>query len=77
MAQARQHVLPQFGTSSMVFLTDEEIVEKASKARNGQKFKQYVAGDWSDKVSRSEADLAFASMIAFYTNDGDQILRII
>lgn len=63
--------------SSIVNLSDQEIIEKASNAKNGLKFKLLMAGDISGYQSESEADLALVNLIAFYTQDKGQILRII
>lgn len=63
-------------------LTDEQVIDLASKARNGDKFKRLWSGETSgyrhdDNNGHSEADLALCSMIAFYTGpDADRIDRI-
>ena len=54
-------------------LTDEEIISLASKARNGAKFTKLWGGNPSDYASHSEADLALVSMLAFYTQDEEQL----
>ena len=39
----------------------------AMSAKNGEKFAKLWKGDWEgDYTSQSEADLALASMLAFY-----------
>jgi hypothetical protein len=50
---------------------DEEIIEKAMQAANGNKFKQLWEGDWEGAgyPSHSEADLALSSMLKFYIGD--------
>lgn len=47
--------------------TDEQIIDKASKASNGGKFRKLWAGDWTGYPSQSEADLALCGLLAFYT----------
>jgi putative DNA primase/helicase len=47
-------------------LSDEEIIEKASVADNGGKFRRLWAGDTSGYASDSEADLALCSILAFW-----------
>jgi primase-polymerase (primpol)-like protein len=47
-------------------LSDRDIIEKASAARNGAKFRRLYSGDISGHASRSEADAALCSMLAFY-----------
>jgi primase-polymerase (primpol)-like protein len=48
-------------------LTDDEIVNKALSASNGEKFTRLWSGDTSDHGSHSEADLALCGMLAFWT----------
>jgi putative DNA primase/helicase len=48
-------------------LSDLEIVEKAVAAKNGSKFRRLYSGDTSGYGSRSEADAALCSLLAFYT----------
>ncbi|MFH0812844.1 MAG: AAA family ATPase [Pseudomonadota bacterium] len=55
---------------------DEKIIALASGAKNGEKFKKLMGGDWSDYLSQSEADLAVASLLSFYTQEVQQIERI-
>lgn len=57
--------------------TDEEIIRKATEAVNGDKFVKLLRGDWQDLYgSQSEADFAFIDIIAFYTQNRNQITRI-
>ena len=49
-------------------LSDSEVIEIASNASNGQKFKDLWSGDWkSYGDSQSSADIALLNMLAFYT----------
>jgi primase-polymerase (primpol)-like protein len=58
-------------------LSDAEIVLRARRARNGAKFERlYDRGDTAGYASHSEADLALASMLSFWTQDPAQIDRI-
>jgi hypothetical protein len=57
--------------------TDDEVVNRALKAANGDKFKTLLDGRWNEIYpSQSEADFAFVDMIAFYTQNRNQIARI-
>jgi hypothetical protein len=47
--------------------TDEEIVERASAAANGEKFRRLWHGDTAGYSTPSEADLALCSTLAFWT----------
>jgi putative DNA primase/helicase len=49
-------------------LADQEIIKRASAAKNGSKFSRLWAGQWKgDYASQSEADLGLAMMLAFWT----------
>ena len=50
---------------------DQELIAKAMGAANGGKFASLWRGDVSGYPSRSEADLALASLLAFWTG-GDE-----
>ncbi|MDS0476815.1 hypothetical protein [Natrinema sp. 1APR25-10V2] len=54
-------------------VSDEELLEKARTAANGDKFEQlYYRGDTSGYPSHSEADLALCSLLAFWTGGDPQ-----
>lgn len=60
-------------------LTGYELVRKATAAANGQKFDRLMRGDLAEYGSGSEADLALASMVAFWNPDPgviEQVLRM-
>ena len=58
-------------------LTDEKIIDIASKAQNSQKFNSLMSGSKSEyNNDDSAADMALASLLAFYSNDPNQIERI-
>lgn len=50
------------------YLSDKIVLEKAMNAANGEKFKRLWRGDITRYTSRSEADAALCSMLAFYCN---------
>ncbi len=54
--------------------SDNEIVQKALSASNGERFGRLWAGDTSDYGSHSEADLALCGMLAFWT--GGDVTKI-
>jgi putative DNA primase/helicase len=58
-------------------LTNDQIIELAKNAKNGSKFLALFNGNISDYGSGSEADLAFVSLLSFYTQDKGQIVNII
>lgn len=62
-------------------LDDKEVIKRASRSKNGDKFKDLLNGDWDkykEYPSQSEADLAFANMLAFWTaKDPEQMDRIV
>lgn len=51
----------------MLVLSDEELLDRAHSARNGQKFADLWAGSWSGYTSQSEADQALCNYLAFWT----------
>lgn len=58
-------------------MTDEEVIEMAVNAANGGKFSDLLAGNWQGMYpSQSEADIAFVDIIAFYTQNVEQIRRM-
>jgi putative DNA primase/helicase len=61
---------------SSPILGDEEILQKAKAAQNGDHFEALRVGDWSGYPSQSEADLAFCQLLAFWTQDQEQIDRL-
>lgn len=55
-------------------LPDDELLQRAMNAANGATFRQLWAGDFSGYPSHSEADLAFCSLLAFWTaNDAGRM----
>jgi hypothetical protein len=59
-------------------LSDDEIIKKASSARNnGQKFSTLWSGNWNKIfASQSEADSSLVFLLAFYSKDAGQLDRI-
>lgn len=56
---------------------DAAVIEKATNAENGEKFVALLKGEYqSYYASQSEADLAFINIVAFYTQNKQQIFRI-
>ena len=59
------------------FLTDEEVIDKASASASGDKFMSLYNGDIEGYPSQSEAELAFMTMLAFWCGgDEEQMERI-
>jgi hypothetical protein len=54
-------------------LTDEEVIALAKGAKNAAKFEALWEGDTSGYASHSEADQALVSLLAFYTQDENQL----
>ena len=58
-------------------LSDSEIFEKATGAKNGEKFSKLMEGDHSDYPSQNEGDLALGNQLAFWCgNNPEQIDRL-
>jgi putative DNA primase/helicase len=75
---ALEHVIAEYLPKSLaphahcasgqpVDLDDQELLERAFSASNGEKFRRLWDGDWSGYPSQSEADLALAMHLAFWT----------
>lgn len=62
---------------SLQNLSDQQIISIASSANNSEKFLWLMAGSTQGYLSQSEADEALACILAFYTRDKAQIIRII
>ena len=57
--------------------SDDVIISKIINAENGVKANALLVGNWYDYYpSQSEADFAFIDIIAFYTQNKNQIIRI-
>jgi primase-polymerase (primpol)-like protein len=68
---------PRPAPLSPASLDDRDLLEKAMNAKNGTKFASLWNGDTSGYKSHSEADLALASMLAFWAgNDAARIERL-
>jgi primase-polymerase (primpol)-like protein len=57
-------------------VSDADIVDMATNASNGEKFTSLCKGDTAGYPGQSEADLAVMSILAFYTKDNEQVMRI-
>ena len=58
-------------SDAAVPLSDDELLERAKHAANGEKFSRLWSGSTSGYESHSEADLALCRMLAFWTG-GDE-----
>jgi hypothetical protein len=57
--------------------TDEEVINAAVTASNGEKAMDLAQGNWQKYyASQSEADLALINIISYYTQNRDQIIRL-
>ena len=57
--------------------SDAEVIGKALAAQNGEKFRKLYSGEWQEFYeSQSQADMALFDIIAFYSQNKDQIIRI-
>lgn len=58
-------------------ISDDALYQMASGAANAEKFNLLWSGDWSREYpSQSEADFALLSMLAYYTKDNAQVIRM-
>jgi hypothetical protein len=67
----------ELSTGAKSTLSDDQIISLAAGAKSGGKFISLMAGSTAGYPSASEADEGLAFILAFYTDDPAQILRII
>ena len=67
---------PKSAATQRATIEDDDLTERAMSARNGEKFRRLWEGHWEGYPSRSEADLALCSLLAFWTQDPEQIDRL-
>jgi len=76
---ARRHTRPPVAQPHVsLIMTDEALMARALRARNGPALERLLGGDLSQHGNDdSAADLAATSILAFWTQDPAQIARII
>jgi hypothetical protein len=76
MGAGSTNAAAMYGDSPQV-IEDEAVLDMAATAVNGDKFRDLYGGDWQKHYeSQSEADLALINIIAFYTQNREQIVRM-
>ena len=64
------------GVKGLSTMTDRDVVEKASNAKNGDKFKRLYAGE-DLQNNHSNSDMSLMNLLAYWCNgDKEQMLRI-
>ena len=64
------------GENGLSSMSDKDVVEKASEAKNGEKFKRLYAGD-DLQNNHSNSDMSLMNILAYWCNgDKEQMLRI-
>ena len=64
------------GVNGLSTMTDRDVVEKASNAKNGDKFKRLYAGE-DLQNNHSNSDMSLMHLLAYWCNgDKEQMLRI-
>jgi hypothetical protein len=58
-------------------LDDADVLRRATSARNADRFRRLWEGDSGGHSSPSEADMALCSLLAFWTQDPEQIARLV
>jgi putative DNA primase/helicase len=58
-------------------LADEELLERAFRAKNGRKVRDLYDGKWENYYrTQSEADAALCSLVGFYSQSAEQVDRL-
>ncbi|MGB2693552.1 MAG: AAA family ATPase [Dehalococcoidia bacterium] len=74
---AKREPEPRDGYEQAAQHTDDELIAKAQRAKNGEAFRRLWVGDRTGYESDSEADLALCRRLAFWTNrDAERIDRL-
>ncbi len=64
------------GENGLSSMSDKDVVEKASEAKNGEKFKRLYAGE-DLQNNHSNSDMSLMNILAYWCNgDKEQMLRI-
>jgi len=63
-------------TNGVSIQSDDEVLAMAMRASNSDKFNSLCSGDFSDYPSQSEADFALLAILAYYTQDNEQVRRL-
>ena len=64
------------GVNGLSTMTDRDVVEKASNAKNGDKFKRLYAGE-DLQNNHSNSDMSLMNLLAYWCNgDKEQMLRV-
>lgn len=58
-------------------MSDDEVLDRALNAKNGDKLRKLLEGDTTDYTSQSEAEMACVGLLKFWTQDAEQIERIL
>lgn len=76
MGAGSTNAAAMYGDSPQV-MEDQSVLDMAASAVNGDKFRDLYEGDWQKHYeSQSEADMALVNIIAFYTQNREQIVRM-
>lgn len=67
---------PAITRAPVAGLDDAAVLDRCRAAANGAKFSRLWAGDLADYPSPSEAELALANLLAWYSQDAGQVERL-
>ena len=69
--------IPAVAVPGESYLSDEEVISKATAAKNGEKFRRLWGGDITGYKTHSEADAALVATLAFWcSGDKEQMDRL-
>ena len=72
-----QALVTRYDGNSPQIEDDQAVINRAASAQNATKFLNLWHGNWQAYYSsQSEADLAMVNMLAFYTQNREQIMRL-
>lgn len=74
--EIKKTVTSALPTDAEETLSDADVCAMAMRANNAHKFNSLCTGEWSGYPSQSEADLALLSILAFYSQNNEQVKRL-
>ena len=69
--------LPMRKVPRYIYIGNNDLIERAKAAKNGEKFSRLWGGDWSGYASQSEADLALLNMLLYLVNGDEERASIL
>lgn len=77
LGEGKASILTTYDGNDPIPCSDQEVLNRATAAKNGYKFSQLWFGKFQEwYASQSEADFALVDILAYYTQNAEQISRL-